>query len=443
MDETTNAIPQKDESLNSRSQKARKSVRVSVGLSAEFAEELDAYITENGISNRPAAIEALVRDQIRRIQAERAWLERHQEAPKISNVERIAKTEGGKRTYVYAPYDQLSDEQFEAQLATETRKQKRAFDFENERLIFVQEDEGSGKRVFSVSLFEIASKNNPLKQVRIRNYWKTEGDILYPIDILTVPRSWVKWLIEALQNAEKAALDEASRNRRRAQEKRSSRNLEEIAREKELRELYIERYSKERVARAKMLSGRHQIRAVRREQTEHFTAWEWLDLCAKYDFGCACCGLKVQMEPHHKVELSQGGYNTIDNIEPLCRECHKAINPISEERVQSYLLKQQRLLEIFKSGDRVRAKYSPKSRVGTITELLPLKPNLNSAWPKIEKDDKGNIHRFWTRWEERLSSAQAHVIWSGKTRRAAAERTADLEDLVKIEEEDFMNSQKI
>ena len=437
MNEKANIDSQEIEAPDSHFRRVKKSVRVSVGLSPESAEELDAYMKENGISTRPAAIESLMRDQIRRIQAEKAWLERHQEVGSVSNSERVVKTEGGKWTYIHTPYDQLSDEQFEEQLAIEARKQKRAFDPEAERLIFVQEDEGSGQKVFSISLIETASKNNPVKQVRIRKYWKTEGEILFPIDMLTVPRSWVKWLIDALKRAENAAQTEVSENRRRAHEKRASRDVAEIACEKELLALYIERYSKEQVARAKVLSGRHRIRAVRRALIEHFTPWEWLDLCATQDFGCACCGLKVNLEPHHKVELSQGGANTIDNIEPLCRECHKLVNPYTprqERYIQDYRVEQQRLLKKFKPGDEVRR--SRNLQIGTIKQLLPLKPNGELRWPTIRKDSNGNVRRYSTWWRENLSSAQAIVVWPSKKKGVSQEVAADLQELSKVESVD-------
>jgi 5-methylcytosine-specific restriction protein A len=38
---------------------------------------------------------------------------------------------------------------------------------------------------------------------------------------------------------------------------------------------------------------------------------------------CLMCGDRAT-EVDHIIELAAGGTNTIDNVQPLCKECHKA-----------------------------------------------------------------------------------------------------------------------
>jgi 5-methylcytosine-specific restriction endonuclease McrA len=55
--------------------------------------------------------------------------------------------------------------------------------------------------------------------------------------------------------------------------------------------------------------------------TEHFTAAEWDDLCARFGNRCLRCG-KAECTVDHIIPLSKGGPNTIDNIQPLCNPCN-------------------------------------------------------------------------------------------------------------------------
>lgn len=56
-----------------------------------------------------------------------------------------------------------------------------------------------------------------------------------------------------------------------------------------------------------------------------FTQQEWHDLCAFYDYTCLRCGKQepdIELTVDHVVSLSQGGSNSIDNLQPLCRSCN-------------------------------------------------------------------------------------------------------------------------
>ncbi len=54
-----------------------------------------------------------------------------------------------------------------------------------------------------------------------------------------------------------------------------------------------------------------------------FTNGEFEALCNDYGGKCLSCGATDKpLVPDHVVALSRGGSNTIDNIQPLCRECN-------------------------------------------------------------------------------------------------------------------------
>jgi len=100
----------------------------------------------------------------------------------------------------------------------------------------------------------------------------------------------------------------------------------------EERRTYIERYGKDMWEKAITVAGRHRARASKDfGLTEHFTAPEWLDLCAQTDFCCSRCGANAALQAHHRTALSTLGPNTIGNIEPLCVDCHRLI-PVPSQK---------------------------------------------------------------------------------------------------------------
>lgn len=71
----------------------------------------------------------------------------------------------------------------------------------------------------------------------------------------------------------------------------------------------------------------HRDRARKLGLTKHFTLEQWLKLLVLYDHRCLWCGIRYD-ERHvvicadHVVSLSQGGTNTIENLQPLCLKCN-------------------------------------------------------------------------------------------------------------------------
>jgi 5-methylcytosine-specific restriction endonuclease McrA len=56
-----------------------------------------------------------------------------------------------------------------------------------------------------------------------------------------------------------------------------------------------------------------------------FTPQEWEVLKAYYDYTCLRCGRQepeIELTIDHVVPLSQGGRNSIENLQPLCRTCN-------------------------------------------------------------------------------------------------------------------------
>ena len=118
--------------------------------------------------------------------------------------------------------------------------------------------------------------------------------------------------------------------------------------EKKLRLLYIERFSPEKVERACRKANWHRARALKMGRTAHFTAWQWLDLCASQGWSCAYCGEMRSLEPHHRHELHKGGLNTLENLDAICKTCHERTHEWPDDVSQAWMAYQNALLERFR-----------------------------------------------------------------------------------------------
>ena len=53
-----------------------------------------------------------------------------------------------------------------------------------------------------------------------------------------------------------------------------------------------------------------------------YTAAEWSELCAKYNYRCLACGAEGPLTVDHVIPVSKGGSSDISNLQPLCMACN-------------------------------------------------------------------------------------------------------------------------
>lgn len=196
-----------------------------------------------------------------------------------------------------------------------------------------------------------------------------------------VPVSKIEWLIGALEQAEQALEQaqqereaEARANRQAGQQARRRRPPEEVDEEREQRQAWTQKRGREAWQEAVGQASRHKKRAFQNGLTNHFTAWQWLEMCDRFSFRCPLCriaegdrypdqsrrgrlrartGETVRFQPHHRRELSRGGDNTIENILPLCGDCHSVIHddfPVRLDASPDWLEAQRALCVPFSPG---------------------------------------------------------------------------------------------
>jgi 5-methylcytosine-specific restriction endonuclease McrA len=75
-----------------------------------------------------------------------------------------------------------------------------------------------------------------------------------------------------------------------------------------------------------MISAARRRRSYRlRGAAGSHTTREWLELKHDYDYRCLMCFRKepeIKLTEDHKIPISKGGTNNIDNIQPLCHSCN-------------------------------------------------------------------------------------------------------------------------
>ncbi len=58
------------------------------------------------------------------------------------------------------------------------------------------------------------------------------------------------------------------------------------------------------------------------------TIEEWQALCVEFDYRCVRCGASCEkIHKDHVLPLYQGGSDSVDNLQPLCRRCNCAKGP--------------------------------------------------------------------------------------------------------------------
>lgn len=68
---------------------------------------------------------------------------------------------------------------------------------------------------------------------------------------------------------------------------------------------------------------------TRRQTPRRYIDEAWQELKRKYDSTCLRCGRRepdIELTADHVIPMSAGGAHTIDNIQPLCRNCNSAKN---------------------------------------------------------------------------------------------------------------------
>ena len=141
-------------------------------------------------------------------------------------------------------------------------------------------------------------------------------------------RAWMK------RNPEKAR--EAMRRwRERHPEAHRAENAAYYARHTEQLKRRIWDYHRANPAIVRAKSQKH--RALRLAAEGSFTPGEWQELVNSYDGRCAYCGKAAKVEPDHRVALSRGGSNRIENILPACRRCNARKHRMSEAEFRARL----------------------------------------------------------------------------------------------------------
>jgi 5-methylcytosine-specific restriction endonuclease McrA len=75
----------------------------------------------------------------------------------------------------------------------------------------------------------------------------------------------------------------------------------------------------------KTIAATNRRRALKLAAEGSHTEEEWQELKAFYNYKCLCCGKRepeIKLTRDHVIPLTQGGSDSIDNIQPLCARCN-------------------------------------------------------------------------------------------------------------------------
>ena len=72
--------------------------------------------------------------------------------------------------------------------------------------------------------------------------------------------------------------------------------------------------------------------------SKHKNSTNWLiikeEVFEKYGRKCVNCGTTENIDVHHKIPLSEGGTNSLENLVPLCRNCHEELHRFKFEPLE-------------------------------------------------------------------------------------------------------------
>ncbi len=114
------------------------------------------------------------------------------------------------------------------------------------------------------------------------------------------------------------------------------------------RNQYLERFGVDKVEWACRKANWHKARALKWNCESHFTAWQWLDLCESQRWQCAYCHQNQPLEPHHRHELHKGGWNTIENLDAICKTCHERVHEWPDDVSDAWMTYQNALIIKFR-----------------------------------------------------------------------------------------------
>jgi 5-methylcytosine-specific restriction endonuclease McrA len=141
-------------------------------------------------------------------------------------------------------------------------------------------------------------------------------------------RDWMR------RNAEKARAA-MQRWRERHPDAHRAENAAYYARHAERLRARIAEYHRANPAVVRAKSSKH--RALRLAAEGAFSALEWNNLVRACRGRCAYCGEAAVLEPDHRLALSRGGSNRIENILPACHRCNARKHRMSEAEFRARL----------------------------------------------------------------------------------------------------------
>jgi 5-methylcytosine-specific restriction endonuclease McrA len=73
--------------------------------------------------------------------------------------------------------------------------------------------------------------------------------------------------------------------------------------------------------------------AEMRQSSGHLS-WRMLSGLITRDARCVYCGTREDLVAHHKLPRRYGGLDVLENLEPVCRSCHPAVEQEAVERAK-------------------------------------------------------------------------------------------------------------
>jgi len=103
---------------------------------------------------------------------------------------------------------------------------------------------------------------------------------------------------------------------------------------------YFSEYQRTHPELRRQLAARRRARKL--EAVGSFSVAEWLALVELWGGRCAYCGDPAPLEIDHRVPLSRGGTNSIENILPACGPCNRRKYAMSENEFRARLAAENR-----------------------------------------------------------------------------------------------------